>query len=165
MFFLFLYQTHFMKKSFLFILFCSSLFYAQTVAQVIAISDGDTITVLLGSNVQQKLRLAEVDCPENGQPFGKNAKHYTSEQVFGKTITFVAIDTDRYGRTIAKVYYDGKYLSEEIIMAGYGWWYHYYSDNDILGEFEQQARHEKKGLWQDPAAIAPWDYRNQNRKK
>jgi len=125
------------------------------------VSDGDTITVLLDGNTQKKLRLAEVDCPESGQAFGKNAKQFTSGEVLGKDITFIQTDVDRYGRIIAKVYYgeDGKYLSEEIIIAGWGWWYHFYSQDEVLGELEQQARHEKKGLWADPNAIAPWEHR------
>lgn len=84
MIFLLLYQTHLMKNLSLIFLFCSSLFYAQTSAKVIAISDGDTITVLLEGNIQKKLRLAEVDCPESGQAFGKNAKQFTSDQVLAK---------------------------------------------------------------------------------
>ncbi|MCD1119188.1 thermonuclease family protein [Chryseobacterium turcicum] len=95
---------------------------AQNSAKVIGIKDGDTILVLLSDKSQKTLRLAEVDCPESGQPFGKNAKQYTSDQVFGKTIKFIQTDVDRYGRTIAKVYYGNeKYLSEEIIRAGLGW--------------------------------------------
>lgn len=164
MFFLLLYQTHLMKNLFLIILFCSSLFYAQTAAKVIAISDGDTITVLLEGNIQKKLRLAEVDCPESGQAFGKNAKQFTSNQVFGKMISFIDTDIDRYGRTIAKVYYDGgKYLSAELIKAGLGWWYYYYSKDKSLEELEKEAQIHKVGLWQDPSAIAPWEYRRQNR--
>lgn len=145
----------------LFLLLVPYFILAQISAKVIGVSDGDTITVLLDGNVQKKLRLAEVDCPESGQAFGKNAKQFTSDEVFGKEITFVQTDTDRYGRAIAKVYYDEdrKYLSEEIIIAGWGWWYYFYSKDEVLGEMEQQARHEKKGLWTDPRAIAPWEYR------
>ncbi len=153
-----------MKNLFLIILFCSSLFYAQTSAKVIAISDGDTITVLLEGNIQKKLRLAEVDCPESGQAFGKNAKQFTSDQIFGKMISFIDTDIDRYGRTIAKVYYDGgKYLSAELIKAGFGWWYYYYSKDKSLEELEKEAQNHKTGLWKDPSAIAPWEYRRQNR--
>lgn len=39
-------------------------------------------------------------------------------------------DTDRYGRKIGKIYYDGKYLNEEIIRNGYAWWYEYYAKRD-----------------------------------
>ena len=31
------------------------------------------------------------------------------------------VTTDRYGRTVGLIYIKGKYLSEELIMAGYGW--------------------------------------------
>lgn len=65
------------KLIFLFLLFPFIAFY-QILAKVIDISDGDTITVLLEGNIQKKLRLAEEDCPESRQAFGKNAKQFTS---------------------------------------------------------------------------------------
>lgn len=133
---------------------------SQTKGKVIKISDGDTITVLLKGKEQKKLRLAEVDCPEKGQAFGKNARQFTSDKVFGKTITFIETDKDRYGRSIAKVYYDkGKYLSEELIRAGMGWWYCAFSKNSSLGELQNKAQYQKVGLWQDVHAVAPWEYR------
>ncbi|KFF12916.1 nuclease [Chryseobacterium soli] len=137
---------------------------SQTKGKVIKISDGDTITILLRGKEQKKLRLAEVDCPERGQAFGKNARQFTSDKVFGKTITFIETDTDRYGRTIAKVYYDnGKYLSEELIRAGMGWWYYSFSKNASLGELQDKAQYKKIGLWQDIHAVAPWEYRKMKR--
>lgn len=90
----------------------------------------------------------------------KTQKQFTSEQVFGKQISFIETDTDRYGRTIAKVYYDDdKYLSREIIKAGFGWWYYYFSKDKSLGDLQQQAKENKRGLWQDENAVAPWEYR------
>ncbi|MGK6341335.1 thermonuclease family protein [Chryseobacterium sp. DT-3] len=140
------------------------LLFSQTTAKVIGISDGDTITVLLDGNIQKKLRLAEVDCPENRQPFGKNAKKFTSDQVFAREIMFIETDKDRYGRLVAKVYYDhGKYLSAEIIRAGYGWWYYSYSKNADLGKMQELAKNKKLGLWQDKKAISPWDFRKVQR--
>ncbi len=154
-----------MKAKVLFTLFfCSNLLFAQTKGKVIKISDGDTITVLLEGNIQKKLRLAEVDCPESGQPFGKNAKDFTSQEVFGKEITFVETDTDRYGRAITKVYYDNnKYLSEELIKVGLGWWYHYFSKNENLGKLQDEAKTKKSGLWSDINVISPWEFRKQKR--
>lgn len=154
-----------MKSKILFTLFfCSTLLFAQTKGKVIKISDGDTITVLLEGNIQKKLRLAEVDCPESGQPFGKNAKDFTSQEVFGKDITFVETDTDRYGRTIAKVFYnDNKYLSKELIKAGLGWWYYQFSENEKLGKLQDEAKTKKIGLWSDINAVSPWEYRKQRR--
>ena len=139
------------------------MFYSQTTGKVIAIKDGDTVVVLLEGNIQKTLRLAEVDCPESGQPFGKNAKQFTSSQIFNKTISFIQTDTDRYGRTIAKIYYDEKYLSEEIIKAGFGWWYFYFSKDKNLGKLQDDAKAQKLGLWSDPNAISPWEYRKLKR--
>lgn len=154
-----------MKKGVLILLLTPIIVFSQTKAKVVGISDGDTITVLLEGNTQKKLRLAEVDCPESGQPFGSNAKQFTSEQVFGKQISFIETDTDRYGRTIAKVYYDnGKYLSAEIIKAGLGWWYYHFSKDKFLRELEEKARLEKLGLWQDKNNVSPWEYREMVKK-
>ena len=143
-----------------YLFFFSATLFAQTKAKIIAIKDGDTIVALLEGNVQKTLRLAEVDCPESGQPFGKNAKQFTSSQVFSKEITFYETDTDRYGRTIAKVYYNnGKYLSEEIIKVGLGWWYHQYSKNKELGKMQDNAKSKGLGLWQDKEVISPYEWR------
>lgn len=148
------------------LVFLSATLFAQTKAKIIAIKDGDTIVALLEGNVQKTLRLAEVDCPESGQPFGKNAKQFTSSQVFSKEIIFYETDTDRYGRTIAKIYYDnGKYLSAELIKAGLGWWYYQYSKNTELGKMQDSAKSKGLGLWQDKEAISPYEWRQIKNKK
>ena len=46
--------------------------FAQITVKVIGIKDDDTVIILEKNNNQKILRLAEVDCPENKQPFGKN---------------------------------------------------------------------------------------------
>ena len=136
-----------------------ALCYSQS-GKVVKVKDGDTIVVLDSLNHQTTIRLAEVDCPEKSQAFGSKAKDFTIEQVATKTVTYQVVTTDRYGRTIAKVYYDGgKYLSEEIIKYGFGWHYKEYSSSLKLAELEKTARKKKLGLWIDPAAIPPQVYR------
>lgn len=152
-----------MKLILLALIFLSAILTAQISAKVIGVKDGDTVVVLLDGNIQKTLRLAEVDCPENSQPYGKNAKQFTSDQIFGKQITYIATDEDRYGRTIAKIYYDNKYLSQEIIRAGFGWWYFYYSKDKSLGELQKDAEKNNLGLWQNKNAISPWDFRKLKR--
>ena len=92
----------------LFLLFSFSTLFSQTTltAKVVGIKDGDTVVVLDSLNNQTTLRLAEVDCPEKNQPFGTKAKQFTSDQIYLKTIKYVVTDTDRYGRSIAMIYYD-----------------------------------------------------------
>ena len=113
------------------VLFLSiSLSYCQNIltAKVVGIKDGDTVVVLDSLKNQITLRLAEVDTPEKNQPFGAKAKQFTSDQVYLKIVKYVVTDTDRYGRSIAMIYYDNnKYLSAEIIRSGMGWHYKKYS--------------------------------------
>ncbi|REC39804.1 nuclease [Chryseobacterium sp. 5_R23647] len=146
----------------IFLLFFSNIVFAQISGKVIGIKDGDTVVILLEGNIQKTLRVAEVDNPENSQPFGKNAKQFTSDQIFGKQINFIETDTDRYGRTIAKIYYDNKYLSAEIIKSGFGWWYYHYSNDKNLKMLEAEASKNKIGLWSDPNSIPPWEWRKLN---
>jgi endonuclease YncB( thermonuclease family) len=40
-----------------------------------------------------------------------------------------------------------------------GWWYYRYSDDTSLEDLENEAKENIRGLWQDPNAIAPWEFR------
>ncbi|MFN0214919.1 MAG: thermonuclease family protein [Saprospiraceae bacterium] len=71
----------------------------------VGIADGDTITVLDASNQQHKIRLAHIDCPERKQAFSQEAKSFTSDFCFGKTVQIVHFGKrDRIGRIIGIVY-------------------------------------------------------------
>lgn len=147
---------------FFFLISLSNTFSQTTLtAKVVGIKDGDTVVVLDSLNNQITLRLAEVDTPEKSQAFGTKAKQFTSDQIYLKTIKYVVTDTDRYGRSIAMIYYDedSKYLSAEIIKAGMGWHYKRYSTSKELAKFEDNAKKNKIGLWVDNNPIAPWEFR------
>lgn len=156
-----------MKINFLVVLFLISInsILGQTIltAKVVGIKDGDTVVVLDSLSNQTTLRLAEVDTPEKSQAFGTKAKQFTSDQIYLKTIKYVVTDTDRYGRSIAMIYYDedNKYLSAEIIKVGMGWHYKRYSTSKELALLENNAKKNKIGLWVDNNPIAPWEFRKQ----
>jgi endonuclease YncB( thermonuclease family) len=153
-----------MKKYLLifFVFLSTSSLYSQKSfwGKVIGVKDGDTVVVLDSLNYQTTLRLAEVDCPEKSQAFGTKAKQFTSDQIYLKQVKYIVNDIDRYGRSIAKIYYDNnKYLSEEIIRNGFGWQYKKYSTSKLLAKLEEEARKNKRGLWIDPNPIYPSDWR------
>ena len=89
----------------LLILFFSSAAYVWD-GKCVGVADGDTITVMHYAR-GGRIRLYGVDTPERGQNFGKRAKQFTSDMVFGKIVTIEPKDTSRYGRTVAMVYIDG----------------------------------------------------------
>jgi endonuclease YncB( thermonuclease family) len=83
------------------------------------------ITVLQGRQ-QFKIRLGGIDTPEKGQDFGNKAKRFTSGRVLKKHVRVKDVGTDRYGRTIGMVYYDGGCLNEDLVRSGYAWVYRKY---------------------------------------
>ena len=82
--------------------FCATVGRADFPAKVIRIVDGDSLHVL-HNNQDITIRLEGIDCPELGQPFGRNAKQAASDLAFNKTITVQPTGTDKYGRTLANV--------------------------------------------------------------
>jgi endonuclease YncB( thermonuclease family) len=130
---------------------------------VINITDGDTFRFLKLDSTFIKVRLAHIDCPERKQPYSKKAKTFTSNAIFGKTVTLKVLKKDRYGRYIANVIYnDSLNLSHELLKHGLAWHYLKYSKDSMLQQLEHNARLLKIGLWEDPYAIAPWIWRTQN---
>lgn len=127
--------------------------------KVVGVIDGDTIEVMHYGKAE-RIRLNGIDCPENHQAFGQKAKQFTSDLVFGKTVTVKCFNQDRYGRTLGEIILsDGKSLNKALISNGFAWWYWIYSQDETLGYLEVGARNSKIGLWSDLDAIPPWLFR------
>ena len=135
------------------------------IAKVIGVRDGDTIEVL-AEDKPLIVRLADIDCPEKGQPFGLNAKKFTSNFCFGKHVTISSKGKyDRYHRLIATIAIDDVLLNETLLVNGFAWHFKKYSDNGKYAELEKRARTMKAGLWADSLAIAPWDWRHRKQRR
>lgn len=131
------------------------------VGKVVAIADGDTLTLLTPERQQIKVRLAEIDTPERSQPYGKRARQALSDLAFGKQATIESHEKDRYGRTVGRVYVNGVDVNRELVSIGAAWVYRQYNRDKSLLAVEAEARAAKRGLWSLPEAerIAPWDWR------
>lgn len=95
----------------------SPLAWADFTGKVIAVADGDTITVLRDKE-QVKIRLAEIDAPEKAQAFGNKSKQALSALVYGKVVLVVEQGHDRYKRTIGSVYQGNVDVSAEQVKQG-----------------------------------------------
>jgi endonuclease YncB( thermonuclease family) len=128
-------------------------------AKVISVLDGDTIEVLKDRK-PLRIRLYGIDAPEHDQDFGKKAKQFTARNVSGKIVEIVPVDRDRYDRTVAKVYVDGKYLNQMIISEGLAWHYKFFAPKEKdLADAEKEARSARKGMWSHPNPVPPWDFK------
>lgn len=137
--------------------------------RVVAIADGDTLTILTDEKQQVKIRLAGIDAPEKGQPFGQKAKENLSRLVFNQMVLIDGEKRDRYGRLVAKVLIDGTDAGLEQVRAGLAWHFKQYereqsqADRKKYAVAEEEARKEKRALWQDAAPVPPWEFRAMKR--
>lgn len=130
-------------------------------ARVVSITDGDTLTVLDEQNVQHKIRLAEIDAPERRQPWGDRSREALSALAFGKTVSILQTDTDRYGRTVARVFANGEDINRAMVRDGNAWAYREYLTDQTLMATEARARQSRSGLWSlsDAETVPPWQWR------
>ena len=132
---------------------------APFTGKVVQVSDGDTLQVLRDGRAE-KVRLAGIDCPELNQPYGQAAKRFVLQVAAQRTATIQVVTTDRYGRTVGEVVLpDGRSLNEELVRAGYAWWYRKYSDDALL---EAEARGARRGLWAEMDSVPPWEWRRRS---
>ena len=92
---------------------------------MVAVADGDTITVL-ESKTQYRIRLFGIDAPERRQEFSNRAKNFVPDLVFRKQVRVVKHDVDRYGRIVGIVYIDDVCVNEELVRNDLAWVYRSY---------------------------------------
>jgi endonuclease YncB( thermonuclease family) len=90
--------------------------------EVVSVADGDTITILVDSE-RVKVRLAEIDAPERGQPWGKRAKQALTGKIAGHVVQVETSWRDRYGRRVGHVVYSGRDINRELVREGHAWVY------------------------------------------
>jgi endonuclease YncB( thermonuclease family) len=135
---------------------------ADVLGKVVSVHDGDTLTVLVERR-QMKVRLVDIDAPELRQPFGTRSRESLAEMCFGKVASVDVRGRDRYKRAIARVTCAGTDANAEQVRRGYAWTYTRYARHDSPLHFIQmQAQSAHRGLWSDPGAVPPWQWRRHN---
>lgn len=128
--------------------------------RIVAVLDGDTVTLLDAGRKQHRIRLAQIDAPEKAQPFGQRSKQSLSELVFNREVQAECFDTDRYGRAVCRLRVDGTDANLEQVVRGMAWAYRQYVRETVYLKAEQLARSERRGLWADPNPMPPWEWRH-----
>jgi micrococcal nuclease len=148
---------------------------------VTKVSDGDTITIRQTTGEELKIRFCGIDAPEKQQKLGSEATDYLRSLIDkgDGDVLVTPIEKDRYGRTVAEVFVKPKpgtpgyqsgeeiFLNSEMVMAGFARHYSKYSQNcanrSAITQAEEIAKAKRAGMWSDPNAVAPWDWRKQRR--
>lgn len=144
--------------------------------KVVAVADGDTVTVLDETNEPHKIRLAGIDSPEKKQAFGNRAKQNMAAMVFGKPVQVEWNKRDKYGRIVGKILVApddciGELCRNSVdvglsqISVGLAWHYKQYekeqnlNDRKNYAQAELHAKYARTGLWSDNNPIEPWAFR------
>lgn len=131
---------------------------------VIAVIDGDTVLFRPdpyhpSRRAFLKVRLADIDAPENDQPYGNLAARALTARVLHRQVVIDTVATDIYGRTIAHVRRDEHEIGAEMVQDGFAWAAARSRRARELAEAQRRARSSGRGLWQDAAPVPPWVWR------
>jgi len=131
-------------------------------ARVVAVHDGDTITVRFDGHTE-KVRLVGIDSPElqdERQAYrdaGYAARNFARSLMGGETVTLEAEprqgDRDRYGRLLRYVILDdGTNVNEVLVRKGYARVYDRFNFTlkPRFKAVEAEAKRERLGVWMLP---------------
>jgi endonuclease YncB( thermonuclease family) len=140
-----------------------------------SVYDGDTFRVI--KNGQEiKVRMACIDAPEKKQELGIASRDYLRSLLNKNPNKLIVVEKekDRYGRTVAEVFIPTGKGDEEVpvnglmIKSGMAYYYSDYakncSDNSaVYAQLEKEAQRSRLGVWKNPNAMKPSEYRRKNR--
>lgn len=148
----------------LFLVFPSSLYGSgdhkkpKEQATVIKIIDGDSLEVSHNGR-SNSIRLYGIDSPEWQQPYSRKARFYLEKLLLGNDVLLEELYIDKFGRSVALVYYQGNSVNQLLVEKGLAWVHIYYCHKKICEHWkilEQVARTKKLGLWKEKKPVPPW---------
>lgn len=138
--------------------------FAETFsAKVVRVIDGDTVQVYDGAT-NTRIRLYGIDAPESKQAFGQKAKQTMIQLAANQVVDIQDHGPDVYGRILGTIYLNNQDLNAVMVAEGMAWAYRYKGRLTVpqYGSLEQKARNASKGLWSDPHAVEPRQWRKAN---
>jgi micrococcal nuclease len=156
--------------------FCSVLYSSTVIASpaeaaqaiagtIVSVGDGDTIRVRTADKTLT-VRLSCIDSPEMSQkPYGQASANRLRQLLpVGQTVTLQVVDTDRYRRTVAKVFTGKTSVNLTLVQEGQAAVYRQYLSGcpelrERLLSAEASAKSRRLGFWAQANPMMPWDFR------
>lgn len=136
---------------------------ASLEGKVMDVVDGEGLTVLSQGHLV-KVKLIGVASPERNQSYAGVARQHLTDLILNKYVV-VRYSSLREGYIVGQVFVGNMDVGAQMLRDGVGWYNKF--DEANLSDVERQiylgseaaARSERRGLWQEDAPVAPWDYR------
>lgn len=131
---------------------------------VFVVIDGDTVLFKPDhyhpkSRAFMKVRLADIDAPEQNQPHGEVATETLKALALNQRAQLDIVATDSYGRKVGRLSVGSQSVNVEMVRRGFAWASTRYRRDAELLEAQLEAQAAKRGLWQDAAPTPPWVWR------
>ena len=127
---------------------------------VVAVSDGDTLTLRLPDGAPVTVRLRDIDAPEICQPWGTEAKAALAELALNKLAILTPSARDSFGRTVGRITVEDVDIGRRLVEEGHAWSTRGRNDRGPLVKQERMAKALSRGLHgQLPRAVPPWEWR------
>lgn len=142
---------------------CPALSWAEFVAKVVAVHEGDRISIFYAGRTE-RIAIKGIDCPELKQPYGKKARQVTQAYVGTRDVVVRGMQRDRQGRITADIFLmDGRNLAYELIKEGLAWSRGELAETQRYVDEEELARAAGKGLWSEADPLPPWKWKEPNK--
>lgn len=153
-----------MKTFYIILIFLNLIFAGfkpYTITGIVTeIVNGNSFKIVI-NNVEIVVKLYGIYAPEKFQFYGIDSKSELQNWILDKTVTVDVSGKDQYGRLVGTVYCDYANINWIMVSTGSAWWYKAYAPNDtVLKRLQFEAKEAKRGLWQFPNPIAPWNFKN-----
>jgi len=149
----------------LILLFLSGPVYGEqgNAGVVSKVFDGDSLIVKLARGRSVEIRLAEIDAPEQDQPYGNQSRDELRKILGGKRVRIKLYDVDAYGRIVAHIYRldDQLHVNAWMVAHGLAWVYPKYAEDQNLFALQKDAQEKQLGLWglAGSQPVPPWVWR------
>lgn len=144
--------------------FAATAALADFTGEVVRILNGDTLEVLVDRK-PVRIRLAQIDAPERGQPFGTRSQQALSRFIARKVVRVREYGRDRHGRVIGTVCDGGLDVGRAMVAEGYAWADPVSIIDASLLTLEGEARGRMRGLWAEKEPVPPWDWRAESHRQ
>lgn len=120
--------------------------------------DGDTVKVK-DAGREYKLRLTDIDAPERNQAYGLKSRRALMQFCKKAEVKVYISGMDKYHRSLGKLHCNNADASEFMMKYGHAWFNRNYSMDYTLALLEDEARKNKRGLWEVKQQTPPWVWR------